>query len=134
MPLRKPPLSIPLTLARYDLFHERSQDWPTVRSWPLPEMLGEKWWRIDNALRYGLRGLDGGSALARLLEKERSVRSVGNLREPTKEQIAGWAKQHREQTSEWPNGHSGPVLGVPGEVWRNIDMALCDGNRGLPRG
>jgi hypothetical protein len=34
---------------------------------------GETWRRVDNALRLGLRGLQRGSSLARLLEQQRGV-------------------------------------------------------------
>jgi hypothetical protein len=33
-------------------------------------MPDEKWRNIDNALRYGLRGLPGGSSLAKLLAEK----------------------------------------------------------------
>jgi hypothetical protein len=42
--------------------------------------LAETWRRVDNGLRYGLRGLPGGSSLARLLDEKRGVRNVKTSR------------------------------------------------------
>jgi hypothetical protein len=46
------------------------------------------------ALRLGLRGLPGGSSLARLLDEQRRVRNVKNLPPLTEEQILAWADEH----------------------------------------
>jgi hypothetical protein len=45
----------------------RTGRWPAGRSGPIPECPGETWLKIDWALRNGLRGLKGGSSLARLI-------------------------------------------------------------------
>ena len=49
-------------------------------------------------------------------------------------QILAWADAHRAATGKWPCRSSGPVAGVPGENWLNIDQALRVGVRGLPSG
>jgi hypothetical protein len=94
--------------------------------------LGERWRNIDNALRYGLRGLPGGSSLAQLLTRHRGVRNAQDLPPLTPELILAWAQAHYRGTGAWPNDNSGPVRGEPGEVWNNVDAALREGRRGLP--
>jgi hypothetical protein len=72
--------------------------------------------------------------LAKLLDRERGKRNIGDLPALAEEQIAGWAEQHRARTGEWPNENSGPVEGTRGEAWVNVNQALRDGGRGLPGG
>jgi hypothetical protein len=43
--------------------------WPGRDSGPVAGAEGETWSGIDMALRYGLRGLPGGSSLARLAKR-----------------------------------------------------------------
>lgn len=83
MSLRKAPLTVPQILAWCDLYRDRNRDWPTKCSRPLREMRPEPWRRIDNALRLGLRGLHGGSALARFLEAkvQKAVQMLARLQE-----------------------------------------------------
>jgi hypothetical protein len=50
----------------------------------------------------------------------------------TERQILRWARAHRRRHGTWPAQQSGPVEGVPGERWPNIDHALTAGLRGLP--
>ncbi|WP_425613621.1 hypothetical protein NA78x_003456 [Anatilimnocola sp. NA78] len=49
----------------------------------------------------------------------------------TIEQILTWADAHRERTGKWPTALSGPVHGVPGEDWLNINQVMCAGRRGF---
>ena len=51
----------------------------------------------------------------------------------TEELILAWADAHFERTREWPKKETGTVFDAPDETWRNIDAALCRGNRGLPK-
>jgi hypothetical protein len=94
--------------------------------------LGERWRNIDNALRYGLRGLPGGSSLAQLLSRCRGFRNIAELPPLSPELILAWARAHFLRTGAWPNNNSGPIPGEPGEVWGNVDAALREGRRGLP--
>jgi len=48
----------------------RTGEWPRVLSGAILECPNETWRRIDNALRYGLRGLPGGSSLARSIKDD----------------------------------------------------------------
>jgi hypothetical protein len=66
-------LDVARVLGWAEAHRARAGAWPRIDSGPVPESPGETWRRIDNALRLGLRGLEGGSSLARLLERERGV-------------------------------------------------------------
>jgi hypothetical protein len=50
------------------------------------------------------------------------------------EQVLAWADAYRAATGRWPSATSGPVDGVPGEKWVNLEVALRHGRRGLPSG
>jgi hypothetical protein len=89
---------------------------------------------VNTALRAGLRGLPGGSSLARLLARRRGVRNKSALPPLTEEGIAQWAERHRRTTGILPTDDSGPVTGARGETWKNLDQALRLGYRGLPGG
>jgi hypothetical protein len=130
---RKPPLSIPLILEWIDAHKARTGAWPKKMSYPVKAgYLGDNWKRIDHALKLGLRGLDGGSSLARLLVEARGVRIKDYAPDLNEEQLLGWADRHHEQTGAWPTEQSGAVLGQPGEDWHNVEAALRLGLRGLP--
>ena len=67
---KRPPLSDEQILAwahRYFLANSR---WPSRYSGPIPQSPGDTWSAMHSALRNGLRGLPGGSSLAKLLRKE----------------------------------------------------------------
>jgi hypothetical protein len=50
-----------------DLHYRDTGTWPQVASGPVAAAPGENWRAVSDALRLGLRGLPGGSTLARLL-------------------------------------------------------------------
>src|SRR5262245_30804388 len=130
----RPELSEPQILAWADLWHARTGRWPGQHSGVIPDSLGETWARVNNALLLGLRGLQGGSSLARLLQAWRGVRNIGQLPPLTAKQVTAWARAHRLWTGDWPNAHSGRVVGSTGENWGSINNLLRDGGRGLPGG
>jgi hypothetical protein len=123
-------LTVAQILRWADAHHERTGGWPRTTTGAVPGAPGEAWLRIDTALRYGHRGLPGGDSLARLLDRERGVPNT-RTRPLTEGRVLAWARAHRRRTGSWPTVRSGPVSGVPGELWRNIDQALRDGSRGL---
>ncbi len=55
-------------LAWADAYHKRTGKWPTTTSGPI---LQTSWCSVDRALRYGIRGMRGGSSLSRFLAKHR---------------------------------------------------------------
>jgi hypothetical protein len=95
---------------------------------------GETWRRVDSALRLGLRGLPGGSSLARLLEEEYGVPYLQSRARLTVADILKWADAFHREHQRWPTTESGVVAEAPQEKWRGIDNALRDGYRGLPGG
>ncbi len=129
-----PKLTIKQILQWADSHHERTHEWPSVKSGAVLAAPDENWANIDAALAGGRRGLPGGSSIAKLLAKQRGVRNAAALPVLTVDQILQWADAHREQTGEWPKQTTGAVLGAPGEKWLNIHAALVIGLRGLPGG
>src|SRR5262245_52659857 len=95
---RRPELSEPQILAWAEAWHARTGRWPSQLSGVIPDSLGETWARVNNALLLRLRGLQGGSSIARLLQAWRSVRNTGQLPLLTIKQITGWARAHRQRT------------------------------------
>ena len=59
-----PPLTIPQILAWADDFHERTGRWPKTCNGVVPADRNEKWMKVNQALRLGLRGLPGGYRLS----------------------------------------------------------------------
>jgi hypothetical protein len=130
----RPELTIQRILELADAYHAQTGDWPTAYSSWLPQDWELSWRKIDNALRYRLRGLSVRSSLAQLLARERGVRNVGDLSELTEKHILSWADLHHKRTGRWPNENSGPIDDAPGEVWANVNAALLQGLRDLPGG
>ncbi len=132
--LNKPQLTEELILTWADAHHRCTGAWPSCDSGPIPGVPATSWKDVDFALEKGYRGLPGGSSLPRLLARERGVRNRGELARLTVKQILAWADAHHERTGKWPTCESGPVLDVPGENWRAINLALYNGSRRLPGG
>jgi hypothetical protein len=132
--LDRPSLTIEQILEWADAQHERTGTWPTSKRVPIAEAPGETWRIIDSALRFGSRGLPGGSSLARLLAQYREVRNRKNIPQLNVEQILSWVKAFSERTGEWPRRNSGCIDDAPEESWKAVDMALIQGGRGLPGG
>jgi hypothetical protein len=117
-----------------DAFHRRTGGWPTVRSGAIPDSHGETWRGVHSALYQGLRGLPGGSSLARLLEQARGARNEQNLCPLTIPGILAWADAHYRRTGQWPKRESGAIVDAPGESWTAVHEALSQGRRRLPGG
>ncbi len=62
-----PRLTTEVVLGWADLHRQRQGAWPNQYSGRVQDAPGEMWRNIEQALRYGGRGLPGGSSLARLL-------------------------------------------------------------------
>ena len=84
-PNRKPPLTVAQTLSWADSHRARTGEWPGAQSGHVLDNRNEKWVNINQALRLGLRGLPGGDSIAKLLDRERGKRNVGDLPELTEE-------------------------------------------------
>jgi hypothetical protein len=114
-----------------DTFHRRHGRWPMIHSGRISGTDDDTWRRVDSALRLGLRGLQSGSSLPRLLAEKRGVRNSKNLPRLTYKQILMWADAHYKRTGQWPKETSGKVRLMPSESWHAIDRALRAGVRGL---
>ncbi len=126
-------LTIAQILDWADAHVRRTGSWPVVTSGRIDEAGDDSWSTIDNALRYGSRGL-GGSSLARLLAERRGTRNHRNLPALTVEQVLDWAEAQFRRTGRWPTNLSGPIEEAAGETWNAINNALTVGRRGLPGG
>lgn len=132
--LRRRFLTIRDILTWADACREATGKWPTKSAGDIPGTIGESWAGIDQALREGLRGLRGGSSLARLLADERGVRNIHRLPPLTEEQILAWADAFHQGTGSWPTRESGTIPDSGGEKWSSVDVALRLGARVLPGG
>lgn len=117
-----------------DAFFRRHGRWPATTSGAIPEAPGETWRNVDAALRQGLRGLPGGSSLAKLLAVHRDCRNHADLPSLTKKKILAWADAYFERNGVWPTADSGTVGEEPTETWKIVNTALLVGLRGLPGG
>lgn len=127
-------LEVSQILAWADAFHRRKGHWPRILSPRVPAMHRLSWRKIDNALRYGLCGLPGGSSLAHLLGEARGARNVANPPRLSAQQVLDWADAFFRNQGRWPTETSGSVAEAPGETWHGIDRALRAGVRGFPGG
>jgi len=106
-----------------DAFHERTGQWPNVKSGSITGANGETWPAVDKALRRGYRELPGGSSLAKLLAAERGVRSRVSLPPLSRQMILAWADAHFERTQTWPNASMGAIPEAPEETWKGVNSA-----------
>jgi hypothetical protein len=72
-----PDLTEEAILTWADRHHAETGDWPIDQSGDAPGEKGDDWHNIDAALRQRLRGLPGGSSLARLLQRH-ARRPIGS--------------------------------------------------------
>jgi hypothetical protein len=126
-------LSIRQILAWADQHHRRSGKWPKRLSGKIEGTVHETWSGVDQALRAGLRGLNAGSSLARLLARRRGVRNTHALPVLNVAQVLRWCDAHRRRTGKWPTTHGGVIPRSGGETWGSIRTALRYGRRGLPQ-
>src|SRR6266478_1607870 len=100
-------ISSELILRWADLHGHKTGRFPSVKSGKVVGTRGETWRSMDNALRYGLRGLPGGSSLALFLAEHRGARNRTSLPPPSLKLILAWAEKHHERTGRWPHMYSG---------------------------
>lgn len=129
-----PRLTVRKILAWVDRHHQQTGDWPTEDSGPVDGQPGEKWGSVTAALQMGLRGLPGGSSLARILVEHRGVRNRMALPPLTTKLILSWVDAYHKRKGRWPHRKSGAISDAPGERWNAVDLALKVGYRGLPGG
>lgn len=133
-PAATPRLSIAEILEWADAWRERTGRWPTNNSGPVFAGAVETWGRVTSALYEGIRGLPGGSSLAKLLAEHRGARSYAPPPKLTVEKILRWAEDHKSRTGQWPVKMTKSPPNATGDTWCAIDEALRKGYRGLPGG
>jgi hypothetical protein len=133
-PVRAPRLSVSKIRMWAIAHREGTGRWPDAHAGPVRGVTGEIWSAVDAALKFGRRGLPGGSCLTALFGRSIDPTAQGMRPELTVEQVLSWADSHRATTGRWPTMTSGPVAGAPGEKWVNLNAALRLGRRGLPSG
>lgn len=130
-----PQLSVSLILAWADEHFARTGEWPKLHSGDVIGTNNENWRSIDNALRYGLRGIKERISLSDLMTQHRGqdyeLPTNGDL---SICKIFEWADQHYRQLGKWPSARSRVVSDAPHERWSTIDEALRLGSHGLPGG
>jgi hypothetical protein len=127
-----PPLSEGQILAWADAHSAAHGNWPSNQCGSIAGT-PETWPNVDQALRKGLRGLGGGTSLARLLARRRGKLKHDSLPPLTEEQILAWADAYFVEHGKWPKLHSGAIPATR-ENWHAIDQALRKGSRGLSGG
>ncbi len=132
-PANLPSLTIEEILSWADAYHRFHGRWPRRESGEIAES-ANTWTIIDQSLRVGVRGLPGGSSLARLLEKHRGVPNRKNLPPLPTSKILEWADAYHRRTGNWPQLKSGAIPEAPGETWSRVNGALTYGVRGQPGG
>jgi hypothetical protein len=126
-----PKLTIPKILRWVDAYYRANHKWPTARHNLIPDSGGETWARVDSAMKEGLRGLSGGTTLARLLGKERGVRNRKNLPRLSVKKILACADTYYKRHGRWPGMSKTEIPGSQHETWLSVDHGLRAGNRGL---
>jgi hypothetical protein len=115
--------------------HARAGVWPNVKSGLIgaEDANGMSWVNLDDALSRGLRGLEGGSSLAKVVREVRS--DFGDPYELTTSTIKLWMQNEFIATGSWRFPDDGPVHspGASISTWRIVRAALYDGTRGLPK-
>lgn len=129
-----PKLTTATLLAWADAHRQRTGAWPTSTSGPIIDAPGETWGAVQCSLWVGLRGLPGGSSLARFLAEHRGHRNKRGLPPLTVEQILAWADAFHARSGKWPVESLGAIEGEDGTTWTSVDIALRVGLRGLPGG
>lgn len=132
----RPTLTEDQILVWADAHHDLKGRWPRKDSGLVPGSWTQRWSGVDSALQKGLRGLRGGSSLARLLAARRGVRNKKGLPYFTIPRIVQWADAYHATHGEWPQPKTKPsgIPGTNGETWLAVDSALRVGLRGLPGG
>ena len=131
---RRSPLNEEQILTWADAHRERTGHWPHQDSGSILDEPDESWQAVNNALFKGLRSLQGGSSIPRLLFLRRGVRNARVAPRPTIPLILAWADAFHARTGKWPGRNSGPIPEMPGETWSFVHTALSNGFRGLPAG
>jgi hypothetical protein len=126
-----PDLTEKKVLAWADAYHDRTSDWPSFDSGPIPEAPGETWFTVAEALALGLRGLETGGSLPRLFLEHRGRDHLLRHKLSVND-ILAWADAWCARTGDWPKQDSGAIPGTGGFTWSDVDGKLRRGRCRLP--
>ena len=132
-------------------YREKTGEWPSISNkdvwhkdaagqWHITPKVN--WSQVDSWLRIGIWGLEGGSTLAQLRQKNGlcDPYEFGTISEA---QVMLWTKLYHEKTEEWPKQVSKDVWQkdeagqwqiMPGLNWSQIHLWFNQGLRGFPGG
>lgn len=111
-------------------FHKTHGEWPNNTSGKAHGASSPTWGQINRALSQGLRGLPGGSSLAKVVADVRGV--AYRHEELTEDYICELAKKHKDKYGAWPSQKSGKIDGT-NYTWKQIDGSLTQGARQLKK-
>jgi hypothetical protein len=117
-----------------DSYYASQGHWPQWDSGPIPELPGETWFTVSEALVLGLKGFGAGDSLSGFLARHGRARQNATEENLSAGQIMAWAKAWRKRTGSWPTTCSGNVPGQSGLTWSTLDRVLRDGRAGRPAG
>jgi len=130
----KPKLTVQQVLTWAVTHHREKGRWPSRRAGRISAAPDETWEAVNDALRGGYRGLPKGRSLTRVLDTIRGASGDLTRKRALKlPDVILWAKAHYRRTGEWPGKYDGRVADAKGETWFEIDEALREGLRGLPK-
>lgn len=115
-------------------WHERTGAWPARRAVAFPKHRARQWLKVNTALSAGIRGLPGGSTLAKLLAEHLGVENRHAIGPYTGTRILAWVDECHDQHGCWPTARSGEIPDSGGATWMSVQMALVQGRRQLPGG
>jgi hypothetical protein len=129
-------LTVEQILTWADAHRRATGRWPGASSGPIDGAWRLSWSSVARFLKYGGRGLPGGTTLQHLVKKHRSQSRPWPQVRPrlSIDQILAWADAHHAACGNWPKIADVPIAAAPGESWKRIDVALRAGSRGLPGG
>lgn len=130
---RKPPLTVAGILKWADEFHARHGRWPNMDDGLVDGTADQTWGAVNRSLEAGMRGLPGGTSLAKLLLKHRGRRHWHLPPDLSIPQILAWADAHHRRTGEWP-GYLDGTIPKTRVTWSMVHTALVRGKRGLAGG
>lgn len=124
--LPRPSFTIAQVLGWVDAYVERYGFWPSVVSGSVDPVSNhpETWRAVDEALRFGRRGLLGGSTLQEFLQQHRGKLARARKPFPSVTKTLSLIQREHKRTGNFPRRSDVPVPGYPDLNWIAIDTML----------
>jgi hypothetical protein len=124
---RAAPVSLQQVHDAMQTFVLEQERWPDRHDGAIPTLEGS-WLAIDEALRVGVRGLPGGSSLA----KERVALTGARRRQSlTEENVKAAILAHHRATGAWPNDSTKGVIPGVGYTWSYVRAFIRNSGHGF---